>query len=77
MSNKKKKDNPYTSIEITKKDRERLFGVAMKIKDMNNNKDLMKPCTMVHHAVNALEAEVEFFRSRDAVSNEVSPKTLN
>ena len=70
-----KEKNEFTSIEISKKDRERLFELSMKIRGLNNNKECIKPAAMVHHAVNALE-EVKFF---EIIHNkqEVSPKTLN
>ena len=50
-----KKENEFTSIEISKKDRQRLFELSMKIRGLNNNKECLKPAAMVHHAVNALE----------------------
>jgi len=71
-----KKENEFTSIEISKKDRERLFELSMKIRGLNNNKECIKPAAMVHHAVNALEAEVSFFENIHN-EKEVSSKTLN
>ena len=34
-----KKENEFTSIEISKKDRQRLFELSMKIRGLNNNKE--------------------------------------
>ena len=80
MNDKKKssKDIKFTTIEITEDDRARLFECAMKIKDMNGNKEPMPPYKIAFFATEALCNEVDFWSKKSAqVSNDVSPKTLN
>ncbi len=57
---KKEKENPFTTIEILKSDRQTLMDLAMRI-SVANNGDYSKPpypATMVGYAVDALEHRV-------------------
>tara|TARA_B100001939_G_C16925259_1_gene611286 strand:+ start:160 stop:405 length:246 start_codon:yes stop_codon:yes gene_type:complete len=63
MNKKKKKENPFTTIQLLKTDREKLFSLAMDIKEFNNDKEPPCPYQMIKYAIEALEAEVGFFRT--------------
>ena len=79
----KKKDSPskdikFTTIEITEEDRQRLFSCAMKIKEMNNDKEPMLPFKIASFATDALENEVDFWSKQKAqVSNELCPAQVD
>ena len=68
------KDAKFESIEIATADRQRLFNLAMRIKEHNGQREPMFPFSILHFAIDALEEEVNHYIG-DAT--EVSSKTLN
>jgi len=57
---KVKKENNFTSIQILKDDRQKLFELGMEIAKINKKTAPPNPVMMVHYAVHALDAEVQF-----------------